>query len=122
LFRQFFADKSSPFSSSRVNGPHGSILPAFTSNPARYPARTRLSPGRPPPPPAPDDKYTKKFSISMQKKPPCTLGGKNVFFQGSTNGNGFSRVSDYQLFFKDLESGLVGHYLVSLSVLDLFRC
>ena len=50
------------------------------------------------------------------------MGGKNVFFQGSTNGNGFSRVSDYQLFFKDLESGLVGHYLVSLSVLDLFRC
>jgi hypothetical protein len=51
----------------------------------------------------------------MQKKPPCTLGGKNVFFQGSTNRNGFRRGLDYQLFFKDLESGLVGHYLVSLS-------
>jgi len=43
------------------------------------------------------------------------LGGKNVFFQGSTKSNGFKRVLDYQLLFKDLESGLVGHYSVSLS-------
>jgi hypothetical protein len=52
---------------------------------------------------APDSKITKLFSISTQKKPPSTLGGKNVFFQGSTNRNGFKRVLDYRLLFKDLD-------------------
>jgi hypothetical protein len=72
----------------------------FSVRPGQSPLRVNL---------IPDHKNTKFFSISKQKKPPCTLGGKNVFFQGSTNGNGFKKGLDYQLLFKDLESGLVGY-------------
>jgi hypothetical protein len=47
--------------------------------------------------------------IPSKKNRPAPWAVKILFFQGSTNRNGFKGVLDYLLLFKDLESGLVGH-------------
>jgi hypothetical protein len=86
LIRQLFADKNSLILSFRVNGPRGLVRTTGFAFPI------------------PEDKNTKYFSNLQQKKPPCTLGGKNVFFQGSTNGTvlkGFGLLIVFQRFGSD---------------------